>query len=58
MRKIVYFSLNLVTIVTDTIICAVLFDFGGMLAEEGFHNGFVKLATEQGVDVQTMPKRV
>ncbi len=41
---------------TDTAIRAVLFDFGGVLAEEGFHNGLVKLAAEQGLDVKTMPE--
>ncbi len=40
---------------TDTAIRAVLFDFGGVLAEEGFRNGLVKLAAEQGLDVETMP---
>jgi putative hydrolase of the HAD superfamily len=33
----------------------VLFDFGGVLAEEGFRNGLVALATEQGLDVAGMP---
>ncbi len=42
---------------TDATIGAVLFDFGGVLAEEGFHNGLVKLATEQGLDVQAMPEQ-
>jgi putative hydrolase of the HAD superfamily len=36
---------------------AVLFDFGGVLAEEGFHNGLVALAHEQGLDSETMPHR-
>ncbi len=31
-------------------ICAVLFDFGGVLAEEGFRNGLAALAREQGSD--------
>lgn len=35
---------------------AVLFDFGGVLAEEGFHNGLVALAREQELDVAAMPK--
>lgn len=34
---------------------AVLFDFGGVLAEEGFHNGLVAMAREQGLDVDGMP---
>lgn len=34
---------------------AILFDFGGVLAEEGFHNGLVAMANEQGLDVQAMP---
>lgn len=34
---------------------AVLFDFGGVLAEEGFHNGLVAMAREQGLDVDSMP---
>ena len=33
---------------------AVLFDFGGVLAEEGFRNGLTALANEQGID----PKRL
>lgn len=31
-------------------ISAVLFDFGGVLAEEGFRNGLAALAREQGLD--------
>jgi len=42
---------------SDTAIRAVLFDFGGVLAEEGFRNGLVKLASEQGLDVKTMPEQ-
>ena len=34
----------------------VLFDFGGVLAEEGFRNGLVTLATEQGLDVAAIPE--
>lgn len=37
---------------TGSEIKAVLFDFGGVLAEEGFRDGLVALATEQGLDVQ------
>ena len=36
-------------------ISTVLFDYGGVLAEEGFHNGLVALAKEQGLDVAAMP---
>ena len=35
---------------------AVLFDFGGVLAEEGFRNGLVALAKEQELDIEAMPK--
>lgn len=34
----------------------VLFDFGGVLAEEGFHNGLLAMAREQGLDVDAMPR--
>lgn len=34
---------------------ALLFDFGGVLAEEGFRNGMVALAREQGLDAGAMP---
>lgn len=34
---------------------AVLFDYGGVLAEEGFRNGLVALAKEQGLDPTVMP---
>ena len=34
---------------------AVLFDFGGVLAEEGFSNGLVAMAREQNLDVDNMP---
>jgi FMN phosphatase YigB (HAD superfamily)/ribonuclease HI len=33
---------------------AVLFDFGGVLAEEGFRNGLAALAVEQGLDGSNM----
>lgn len=36
--------------ITASVIKAVLFDFGGVLAEEGFHDGLVELAIEQGLD--------
>ena len=32
-----------------------LFDFGGVLAEEGFRDGLVALAKEQGLDAGAMP---
>jgi putative hydrolase of the HAD superfamily len=38
-----------------THIRALLFDYGGVLAEEGFHNGLVALAKEQGLDTKAMP---
>ena len=38
------------------VIRAVLFDFGGVLAEEGFRNGLLALAREQGLGVNSMPK--
>ncbi len=34
---------------------AVLFDFGGVLADEGFRDGLVALAKEQDLDVAAMP---
>lgn len=37
---------------TGSEIKAVLFDFGGVLAEEGFRDGLIALASEQGLDVQ------
>ncbi len=37
---------------TNNTIKAVLFDYGGVLAEEGFRDGLVALATEQGLDGQ------
>jgi putative hydrolase of the HAD superfamily len=37
-------------------ITAILFDFGGVLAEEGFRNGLVALANEQQLDVDNMPE--
>lgn len=36
---------------------AILFDFGGVLAEEGFRNGLSALAREQGLDVDQMPQQ-
>jgi putative hydrolase of the HAD superfamily len=37
-------------------ITAILFDFGGVLAEEGFHNGLQSLASEQQLLVDNMPE--
>ena len=37
-------------------ISAVLFDYGGVLAEEGFRNGLIALAKEQNLNTQEMPK--
>ena len=37
-----------------TTIKAVLFDFGGVLAEEGFSNGLQALATEQNLGIEDM----
>lgn len=34
---------------------AVLFDYGGVLAEEGFRNGLMAMAREQNLDVNAMP---
>jgi putative hydrolase of the HAD superfamily len=42
---------------TGSLIKAVLFDFGGVLAEEGFRNGLLALAQEQGLDVEHMPEQ-
>jgi len=39
-----------------TKIIAVLFDYGGVLAEEGFHNGLLALAKEQHLNEDDMPK--
>ena len=35
---------------------AVLFDYGGVIAEEGFYNGLVELAKEQSLHVRSMPE--
>jgi len=39
----------------NSTIKAILFDFGGVLAEEGFRNGLLALAREQGLDEIAMP---
>ena len=36
---------------------AILFDYGGVLADEGFRNGLKALAREQGLDVSQMPQQ-
>lgn len=36
-------------------ISAILFDYGGVLAEEGFRNGLIKLAEEQSLNAEAMP---
>lgn len=40
---------------TQSKIHAVLFDFGGVIAEEGFYNGLINLAEEQALDARSMP---
>ena len=35
---------------------AVLFDYGGVIAEEGFYNGLVDLAEKQSLDARSMPE--
>jgi len=42
---------------TGNTIKAVLFDFGGVLAEEGFRDGLLALAAEQGLDAQHIPEQ-
>ena len=44
------------TMSKDQKIRAVLFDFGGVLAEEGFRDGLDALASEQGLEIDDMPK--
>jgi len=39
----------------NNLITAILFDFGGVLAEEGFRNGLISLANEQNLDVAAIP---
>jgi len=36
---------------------AILFDFGGVLAEEGFSNGLIALASEQDLDANQIPQQ-
>jgi putative hydrolase of the HAD superfamily len=40
---------------SETKIRAVLFDFGGVVAEEGFYNGLISLAEKQALDAHSMP---
>ena len=35
----------------------VLFDYGGVIAEEGFYNGLIKLAEEQSLHVRNVPEQ-
>jgi len=35
---------------------AVLFDYGGVIVEEGFYNGLIELAKEQSLHVRSMPE--
>jgi len=35
---------------------AVLFDYGGVIAEEGFYNGLITLAEKQSLDAHSMPE--
>lgn len=41
---------------SKSVIRAVLFDYGGVLAEEGFYNGLISLAEEQALDAKRMPE--
>ena len=45
------------TIEENRSIRAILFDFGGVLADEGFRNGLIELAQEQGLNVKNMPEK-
>ena len=38
---------------SSQLIKAVLFDYGGVIAEEGFRNGLLAMAHEQGLDIDT-----
>jgi putative hydrolase of the HAD superfamily len=44
----------MVTIMSNQSIKAVLLDYGGVIAEEGFQNGLRAMAREQGLDITTM----
>lgn len=41
---------------SKSVIRVVLFDYGGVLAEEGFYNGLISLAEEQTLDAKIMPE--
>jgi len=41
---------------SEPLIRAVLFDFGGVIAEEGFYNGLISLAEKQALDARSMPE--
>ncbi len=38
-------------------ITTLLFDYGGVLAEEGFRDGLTKIARQQGLDPATLPRQ-
>lgn len=40
---------------TTSLIKAILFDYGGVLAEEGFRDGLLAMAREQHLDVEAIP---
>jgi putative hydrolase of the HAD superfamily len=50
-------ALGKIQITKHPVITAILFDFGGVLAEEGFRNGLVALASEQALDVNDFPRQ-
>jgi len=41
---------------SKSVIRAVLFDFGGVIAEEGFYNGLIGFAEKQALDEHNMPE--
>ncbi len=41
---------------SKSVIRAVLFDYGGVIVEEGFYNGLLQLAKEQSLQVRSMPE--
>jgi putative hydrolase of the HAD superfamily len=41
---------------SEATIRAVLFDYGGVIAEEGFYNGLIHLAEQQSLRVSNMPE--
>jgi len=44
----------MVSIMSNQSIQAILLDYGGVIADEGFQNGLRALAREQGLEVTTM----